>query len=52
MKRIVILGYGLSGGGAERVSAIVANYFADKGYKVLFVAAYSKEREYELNKDI
>ncbi len=52
MKRIAVLGYGLSGGGAERVSAIVANYFAGRGYDVLFVAAYSKEREYELDSRI
>ncbi len=52
MKKIAVLGYGLSGGGAERVSAIVANYFAEKGYEVLFVAAYSKEREYALDDTI
>lgn len=52
MKRVAVLGYGLAGGGAERVSAIVSNYFAEKGYEVLFVAAYSKEREYELNDNI
>lgn len=52
MKRIAVLGYGLAGGGAERVSAIVANYFSDRGYDVLFVAAYSKEREYALNDNI
>lgn len=52
MKKIAVLGFGLSGGGAERVSAIVSNYFAQNGYKVLFVAAYSKEREYELHPDI
>ncbi|MGM9551703.1 MAG: glycosyltransferase [Clostridia bacterium] len=52
MKRIAVLGFGLSGGGAERVSAIVSNYFAENGYKVLFVAAYSKEREYELHPNV
>lgn len=52
MKRIAVIAHGLAGGGAERVASIVSNYLAEHGYKVLFVAAYSKEREYELNPDI
>lgn len=47
--KIAIIAHGLSGGGAERVASIVANYFADLNYQVLFVAAYSEKREYELD---
>lgn len=52
MKKIAVISHGLSGGGAERVSAIVANYFAENNYDVLFVAAYSSEREYYLDERI
>lgn len=52
MKRIAVIAHGLSGGGAERVASIVSNHFAKQGHKVLFIAAYSKEREYELYSDI
>lgn len=52
MKRIAILSFGLSGGGAERVASIVANSFAQSGHEVLFVAAYDKKREYELEDNI
>lgn len=46
MKRVVVICHGLGGGGTERVSAILANYFARKGYEVMFIAAYSAQREY------
>lgn len=52
MKRIAVIAHGLSGGGAERVASIVSNYLSQQGHKVLFVAAYSKEREYEICSDI
>lgn len=52
MKRVVVIGHGLSGGGAERVASILANYFCNKGNKVLFIAAYSAERSYYLNPKI
>ena len=52
MKKIAIISHGLSNGGAERVAALLANNFSKQGNKVLFVAAYSEQREYELNKDI
>ena len=52
MKRIAVIAHGLSGGGAERVAAMLANYFAERQYTVLFVAAYSSEREYELDRRI
>lgn len=52
MKKIAVISNGLSGGGAERVASILANYFDDKGYSVLFVAAYSPDKEYRLNDDV
>lgn len=52
MKKIVVVSNGLSGGGAERIASILANYFDDKGYSVMFVAAYSPEKEYALNDSV
>lgn len=52
MKRITIISHGLSDGGAERVASILANYFAKSGNAVLFIAAYSPEKEYKLNDNI
>lgn len=52
MKRIAIVSHGLSGGGAERVASILANYFDNMGYEVLYIAAYSPKKEYELNGNI
>lgn len=52
MKKIAIVAHGLSGGGAERVASILANYFDDNGYEVLYIAAYSSKREYELSSNI
>ncbi len=52
MKKIAVIAHGLSGGGAERVASILANYFAEQGHEVLFVAVYSPERVYELNSKI
>lgn len=46
--RIAIIAHGLANGGAERVAALVANHYAQKGHDVLFVAAYSRDREYPL----
>lgn len=46
MKRIVIVSNGLRGGGTQRVSSILANYFAQKGYEVTFIAVYDNQREY------
>lgn len=48
MKRIAIISHGLSDGGAERVASILANYFARQGWRVLFLAVYSSEKEYAL----
>lgn len=52
MKRIAVIAHGLSGGGAERVAALVANYFAQNNYDVLFVACYNNKREYVLDERI
>lgn len=48
-KRIAIVVNGLSGGGAERVAALLANGLYSKGYDVLFIAAFSAEKEYPLS---
>lgn len=52
MKKIAVIAHGLSGGGAERVASIIANHFAENNYAVLFIAAYSREREYFLDERI
>lgn len=52
IEKIAVISHGLSGGGAERVSAIVANYFAENNYDVIFVAVFSAEREYYLDERI
>ena len=52
MKKIAIVSHGLSNGGAERVASILANELDIRGYKVIFIAAYSKDREYELNESV
>ena len=50
--RIAIIAHGLSNGGAERVSSLVANYYVNSGHDVLFVAVYSSKREYYLEKTV
>lgn len=52
MKKIAIIAHGLGGGGAERVACLVANALAEKKYKVLFIAVYSSDRQYVLNKNV
>lgn len=52
MKRIAVVSHGTSGGGAERVSTILANYLVDQGYEVYFYAVYSDKRGYYLNEKI
>lgn len=51
-KKIAVIAHGLSGGGAERVAATLANYLFEQGHTVLFVAAYSGVKEYELSEKI
>lgn len=52
MKKIVIVAQGLNGGGAERVSSILANYLYDKGYEVMFIGVYNDIKKYYLNSSI
>lgn len=52
VNKIAIVAQGLSGGGAERVSSILANYFAEKGYGVLFICAYDSKRGYFISDSI
>ena len=52
VKRISMISPGLSGGGAERVLAILANYLAKEGYEVLFIAVYSSEKQYFLDERV
>lgn len=42
----------LSGGGAERVIANLANNFYEKGHEIIVVNTFPTEKEYHLNKDI
>lgn len=51
-QRIAIISQGLSNGGAERVASILANYFAEKGYNVCYVAVYNTKQDYQLDKRI
>ena len=52
MRKIAVVAHGLSDGGAERVAALLANKFCEQGNDVLFIAAYSDQREYALNSKI
>lgn len=49
MKRVAIVAQGLSNGGAEKVASIIANYLASHQYDILFICAYSKVKEYNIN---
>lgn len=42
----------LTKGGAERVLVNLADYFAEKGYRVTMVTQYKKENEYPLNEKV
>ena len=48
MKKVAIVAQGLGDGGAERVASILANGLS-KYYTVLFVAAYSSDKERSTN---
>lgn len=52
MKKIAVIAGGMSGGGAERVATIIANYFLNSDYEVMFIAVYGEEREYYLDEGI
>lgn len=45
---VAIIAHGLSNGGSERVAALVANHYAQKGHRVLFLAVLCSQREYPL----
>ena len=51
-KRIVVAATSLSGGGAERVAVLLANYFATRGYEVAFAALLDDKKGYELDKSV
>ena len=50
--RIGFIAHGLSNGGAERVESILANFLAQNGHEVLFIAALSAEKTYELDERV
>lgn len=52
MNRICLVSYGLSRGGAERVSSLIANHLNSKGYLVKFIATRQADITYKLNKEI
>ena len=47
-KSILIISTGLSNGGLEKVSSLVANGLFRNNYEVYFIAAYSNEKKYKL----
>lgn len=49
MKRVAIIAHGLSDGGAERVASMVANFYAQQGHEVLYLAALCPDKEYSLD---
>jgi GalNAc-alpha-(1->4)-GalNAc-alpha-(1->3)-diNAcBac-PP-undecaprenol alpha-1,4-N-acetyl-D-galactosaminyltransferase len=51
-KRILIINNGLGGGGIERVSVTLANYFTKLEYEVNVLALYQSEHFYSLNERI
>jgi len=50
--KILIINNGLSGGGIERVSVCLANYWAEKGYNISILALYQSEHFYQINNTI
>ncbi len=52
MKKICIIGPGLTMGGMERASTTIANFFASKGYKVLYIAIFNHPRFLELDHSV
>lgn len=52
MKKITFLIASLGGGGAERVTALLANNFAKKDYEVQLIVFSSKYNEYEIDKQV
>lgn len=52
MKRVAIIAHGLSDGGAERVASMVANFYAQQGHEVLYLAVLCPDKEYSLDSRI
>lgn len=50
--KILIINNGLAGGGIERASASLANYFVTLGYNINILATYRSEHFYSLNSQI
>lgn len=48
-KKILIINNGLAGGGIERASSSLANYFSDLGYQVQVLALYKDDIVFKLN---
>jgi GalNAc-alpha-(1->4)-GalNAc-alpha-(1->3)-diNAcBac-PP-undecaprenol alpha-1,4-N-acetyl-D-galactosaminyltransferase len=51
-EKILIINNGLSGGGIERASTSLANYLAEKGYKIIVLALYQEKIVFKLRDDI
>ena len=49
VKKIVILVYKLTGGGAERVASLWANGFAERGYDVTIITTTGRDEDFTYN---
>ncbi len=52
MKKITFLIGSLGGGGAERVTVALADYFCESGYEVFFIVFSKVNNNYEINPKI
>lgn len=52
MKVLTFLIGSLGGGGAERVTIALGNYFCEKGYEVNFIVFSKANNNYDLNQKI
>ena len=52
MKQIIFITNELSGGGAERVMSVLANYLCKEGYKVKFIILQRMNQEYPLDDSV
>lgn len=50
--KILIINNGISGGGIERASVSLSNYWAEQGHKITLLTLYQSEHFYSLHKDI
>ncbi len=51
-KKILIINNGLAGGGIERASVSLSNYFVELGFDVSIIALYKSNPFFQLHKDI